>query len=526
MTSLASRKQRKKNIEAAKAETSEDSVPKRNGKIMLFEVQTSNTKGKYASFATMKEHIIGRIKKELLRGVDVAESLEDDKLLDLPNMAPKRLYSDNPDPKLQAREDEEYRDLHSKQSDRHIDRLDLFDENLRISYTMIMDSCTNAMKERVLTDPDHKAFKTDPVKLLNAIKQATHAPTRAVYPYGSLVEALIRWLSVKQRDDEDILEFVKRVKQLGDVVKTMLGPAEFLKHFVHTTKEYLKADATEKIKLEKGAWKQLCAYVCLKGSDQNKYGSVLKGFVSQYSLNNCQYPKTCDEVTDVLSNHTFDPKYAQVQKEKKEQKKKKDKKNKDSALSTSFAQKESVCYCCGKAGHTSKTCRNKNKISAEKWHVHKVMTNHQSAKTSGNSENTGNTKSAAKSDDEGWSGFQQCHDVGFTANQNSGDKFEFLKESFILDTGSTIGATVMNPKFVKNIRESENTVLMSTNAGTKEMKMDGDIAGFGTAKYDPDQMANIFGFLHMVDQYRITYDSEKEDAFVVHQAWPKTIRTS
>ena len=33
--------------------------------------------------------------------------------------------------------------------------------------------------------------------------------------------------------------------------------------------------------------------------------------------------------------------------------------------------------------------------------------------------------------------------------------------------------------------------------------MDADITGFGTAKYDPEQMANIFGFSHMADQYRI-----------------------
>ena len=34
--------------------------------------------------------------------------------------------------------------------------------------------------------------------------------------------------------------------------------------------------------------------------------------------------------------------------------------------------------------------------------------------------------------------------------------------------------------------------------------------------YDESQMANIFGFSHMADKYRITYDSGKEDAFCVH----------
>ena len=42
----------------------------------------------------------------------------------------------------------------------------------------------------------------------------------------------------------------------------------------------------------------------------------------------------------------------------------------------------------------------------------------------------------------------------------------------------------------------------------------------GTAQpsyYDPDQMANIFGFSHVAKRWRVTYDSDKEDAFKVHR---------
>ena len=39
---------------------------------------------------------------------------------------------------------------------------------------------------------------------------------------------------------------------------------------------------------------------------------------------------------------------------------------------------------------------------------------------------------------------------------------------------------------------------------------------FGTVWFQEDAITNIFGFGDLVDQDQITYDSAKEDAFLVH----------
>ena len=91
-----------------------------------------------------------------------------------------------------------------------------------------------------------------------------------------------------------------------------------------------------------------------------------------------------------------------------------------------------------------------------------------------------------------------------------------LKDMFIIDTGSTIPATIMNPDLLTNLRTSKKTLRMATNAGTKDMRLVGDVIGFGEAWYDPDMMTNILGFGHMADKYRVQYDSAKEDAILVH----------
>ena len=91
---------------------------------------------------------------------------------------------------------------------------------------------------------------------------------------------------------------------------------------------------------------------------------------------------------------------------------------------------------------------------------------------------------------------------------------ENLKWKFLLDTGSTIQATIMNPDLATNMRPSDRPMIMSTNAGMRKLTVDADMEGTGVAKYDPQQITNMFGFSHMVDKYCVTYDSNVEDVFL------------
>ena len=79
--------------------------------------------------------------------------------------------------------------------------------------------------------------------------------------------------------------------------------------------------------------------------------------------------------------------------------------------------------------------------------------------------------------------------------------FEHLQSKWILDAGSTLRVTIYNPDLCENIQMSNQPVQMMTNTGKKLMKIDADVPGFGVGKYDPDQMANIMGFLHMVNMH-------------------------
>ena len=59
-------------------------------------------------------------------------------------------------------------------------------------------------------------------------------------------------------------------------------------------------------------------------------------------------------------------------------------------------------------------------------------------------------------DTQGWNGLQlDPPDQEVVASQCGQGKYDHLKDAFILDTGSTISATVMNPKMLTGIRKSK-----------------------------------------------------------------------
>ena len=100
---------------------------------------------------------------------------------------------------------------------------------------------------------------------------------------------------------------------------------------------------------------------------------------------------------------------------------------------------------------------------------------------------------------------QPCKGVQAKPN----DKFSGLSNVMILDTVSSIPATFMNPDFVRNIKTTDHPLTMSTNAGTKTMKVQGDVNGFGHVWFDPNQIANIFGFSNLADNHRIIYNLQR-----------------
>ncbi|MGC9208147.1 C2HC-type zinc finger protein, partial [Acidithiobacillus sp.] len=238
------------------------------------------------------------------------------------------------------------------------------------------------MQSRVEEHPEFDTtIKNNLIKLLEVIKVLMHEPVCAQYPMISMTDALTRLINAKQAENEPLLDYIKRFKQLRDVAVSHMG-SEMLHKFCEFQVEFkdLKTDLDKK-NYKDEAFEAWMAYLLIRGSDQNKYGSLTKNFISQYSLGNDQYPRTITMATDVLSNHRLDPKFFENQKRHREQQQQHQYRS-DGEITgvASFAQKDKdvTCFICGKAGHRSPQCPDKDNIPRAKWAINRAMAGLQS----------------------------------------------------------------------------------------------------------------------------------------------------
>jgi hypothetical protein len=126
-----------------------------------------------------------------------------------------------------------------------------------------------------------------------------------------------------------------------------------------------------------------------------------------------------------------------------------------------FAQLEGSCYCCGKKGHRSPQCTQKDKVAKKDWAINKTAeaTFIQSASQT----QTDSTPTVATTPSPpttstppfGW--MSVAIQLQLITNE--------MKNWVLLDTGSTVHV-FCNKQLVKNIREANKELNVTTNAGT------------------------------------------------------------
>jgi hypothetical protein len=120
---------------------------------------------------------------------------------------------------------------------RYLDRKDTLEQNLTKAYALIFSTyCNKMMQNRIEEHPDYEAtIHDDPIELISKIKVLMHGPIRAKCPFASLTEAMIRMLNIKQQENEQLLDYIKRFKQFCDITKSHVG-TDILDTFVENTR--------------------------------------------------------------------------------------------------------------------------------------------------------------------------------------------------------------------------------------------------------------------------------------------------
>ena len=115
-------------------------------------------------------------------------------------------------------------------------------------------------------------------------------------------------------------------------------------------------------------------------------------------------------------------------------------------------------------------------------------------------------------------------------NQETSNSGEALQESnqekpivIALDSATT-KSLFCNEKLVDNRRKSKYVTEIGTNAGTRLIDEEADVPGFREVMFSEEAIANLFSLNKLCERYRVVFDSEKENAFIVHLSEDRKIK--
>ena len=381
------------------------------------------------TFDTARDHCIQHIQSTYDYGTDMATALRNLKEFDFEALRPTReqvqleamegaseqelkTIEDNRR-FLQESADMTYKDEYARFSKRKAK----YSENQGKAYAYIFGKCVKELQTRVEEHKDFEAtIRNDPIALLKHLSEAMNVPVKETYPLATATEVLLQLLQTRQKDKEDVLDYIKRFKQSWRIMKSHMGE-NFLHDFIENTAEYKELDPTSsevgstsavapstqsQIDMKKKAMDKWQAYLLIRNLDQKQYGKITSSLTSQYVLNNDQYPKDIGSAIMVINTRKRELEVLKRLKDKREKNKNNNKKsgnnnNDEGKVETNFAQDNSTrfCYVCGDPNHLSTDCKKKESTAKKDWYINKLKQSH--AQQSGKAESA----DKAKTEDDG-----------------------------------------------------------------------------------------------------------------------------
>ena len=504
------------------------------------------------TYASIKEHIANKIQRTFTNGIDTAKSLRMEAVVDLSPEKPVVQTSTATDEPTRKHEQDLYDEDWKSRNNLYNTRCEMLKVNLTKAFSLIHDiHCTKAMRQRLHDQADFETrIRDDPIALLTTIRNLAHDPVRARNPIGSMLTAMRRFLNFRQRDEEDLSDYVQRFKDECNTFISYVG-RQIWDWYAEQLPEYATLpDDIAKQTLKTDTFKAICGYLLIDCCDRSKYKSLVDSLSSHFSRGNDQYPTTVEAASDMLNAHK------PTRKDRHSRQRGGGRGNgrggtrggrdgssggrstsDDTQRETSFAQRPGIiCHCCGQPGHKSPDCPRKESIARDQWwvvrqeqqHLQQLRTNDDVPDEIGDDSSVGSTRSvrssrsssnaqARRSETLAWSALQVNLEINATQHSfKQLCKSLNLMDVFILDNASTLPGTLGNPDFMVNIRTCKKPVRLYTNTGDKRLTLKGDIPGLFTGHYDPGNIGNILGLFHMAKKYRITFDSAQENAFIVH----------
>ena len=418
-----------------------------------------------------------------------------------------------------------------------VDRKQTYMNNLGKAYAFILGQCNKALQNKLYARTDYESeIKGNPIKLLMAIEEHSMSYVENRYETSTVLDSMKNFVNLKQHNDESLVDYTMRFKSARDIFKSHIGGKMKIKKLAASIEGWDDNDESTHATCYNKAYDAFVSLLYLENANKNKYGSLLTGLSTQFSLGQDQYPKDLIGANNVLSNHKFDTAYYEYKKKQKDKSQVQqnrpanpNRQNDDQVSELSFAQMEKRCFCCGKVGHTSDKCNKRNSTPKAEWAMNKTpemrrmmqqhaqQTQTQPSETSSVTTSTTDTPSVSFAQPATQSNepFGWMHSQVILHQASSDNQLEIMQGQILLDSQSSVDL-FCNPKMVEKVQRANSTLKLATNAGTMETKDKAIVPKYGEVWFDKNAITNVFSLANMTKKHQVTFDSDDENAFIVH----------
>ena len=399
-----------------------------------------------------------------------------------------------------------------------------FELNCRCVYLLVKEQCSPNMISELkgfdIFDTIEEEFHL--VNLLKLIKKICYNYKTQDDPIYAIIKAGASMYHTKQRKDETTKDYAllteNRLQVYTAIGGTVLNPgvSEHVSQDLYT-KKYSLLDPTEKEAFDKSSIERVMAMIIFSNADSDCFGKVQKEIHDDHLKNQekgaSSYQKTITGVLRLLTHHSEVKEPTQKQRKPRDTEIAFTQEGREGDGPRGFGHWKGNCRKCGKEGHHGWECPDKDKNDDSKKEEDEKKPPANKTETGKNKTTLATHGSTMNEDYCSEDEFNIClvtvvtSEMTMTGGESKGElnltELELIlgqssnayspipKDWCILDNQSTINV-FRNGKYLKNIRQVENHVVIKCNAGTRKTNWVGDFPGYPEAIwYDPGGIANI-----------------------------------
>ena len=119
------------------------------------------------------------------------------------------------------------------------DKIKTYGENRYKAYCLLWDKCSPQMRQSIETKADYKtAIKNNPFELLKTIEALSYNYQESRYEIAIMADAIRTFVNLKQKDDENLTNYLDRFKAASDNMLAQKGSPVILSKYIESFDDY------------------------------------------------------------------------------------------------------------------------------------------------------------------------------------------------------------------------------------------------------------------------------------------------